>query len=485
MNNKTKTSIATIGLEEAHLEILEFLISYYFKEDFILKKQPDGKENICIFHINSDNDYQTLVDYKEKNPTILFAAIITNECDDKTIECIAKPLSPRKIKDVLHNMKGKVDKKTKLDQSLKAEKKVGNKDDEKKAIVHHHAIKLADANKALNESVLAKPVPPKIITSAPQKKTNKPRVAAKKDKSKIDKTRVTAKNDETKKDKTQIDDLHKLISEMKPHFSVDTAEQEANTPNTQKIVTIKGKAENNKSKQIVIEEDHSKFVASRGDVNLDNPTIVASLVYVVDEYLQGALARLYVKAKEEGEIITLDVSYGMISYNPKNHQVLVNVGLTTLQNISSMADLKPQYLPLPQPASMIIGAKWENADTLLWKTTIWASRGRLPVGTDIDTPFILKHWPNFTRFMLTPHAMEITALWIHEPITLRKTIALLSIPQRTVFSFYSAVIALDFVVLTPENKEEQQVIPIPTKKKKRRFFSKLLHYFKPDNIEKI
>lgn len=461
MNTQSKISIATIGLESAHLGILEFLISYYFKDDFFLIKQRNGKEKVCIFRITSDKDYKALISHKEQNPTILLVAITKHKLNDETIECISPPLSPRKIKDVLHNIKDQINKKTKLSKTLKKEKKVDSRENKNNS-------KPSVANKTRGKGSI--PIPPVLPTNTA--------------------TVVV------EKEAAKIDDLHELIGEIKSHLPLDTSKSEVSTTHTTKTITIKNKAKGNKKKQIAIEEDNSKFIASRTDVNLNNPAIVASLVYSTDEYLQGALAHLYAKAKHENKIITLDMSYGMISYNPKNHKAFVNVSLTTLQNISSMADLKATYLPQSQSPDTIPNANWENADALLWKTTIWASRGRLPMGADIDTPFILKNWPNFTRFMLTPHAMEMTALWIHEPITLRKTLALLAIPQRTVFSFYSAVTALDLVIFTsiqtrkksikkqPKDKGMQQVTP-PIKKKKRRFFSKLLNYFKPDKIEEI
>jgi hypothetical protein len=135
---------------------------------------------------------------------------------------------------------------------------------------------------------------------------------------------------------------------------------------------------------------------------------------------------------------------------------------------------------------------WEDADAVLWKVSIWASRGRLPlIYNNIDKKFSLKYWPNLTRFMMTPHSMEIAALWTKDPISLRKTLDLLDIQQRYVFSFYSAAIALDLITFETEDRKSSKVISDVNhalkkpEAKRKGVFSKLLKYFKPNNIEEI
>ncbi|WP_295449249.1 hypothetical protein [uncultured Thiodictyon sp.] len=81
-------------------------------------------------------------------------------------------------------------------------------------------------------------------------------------------------------------------------------------------------------------------------------------------------------------------------------------------------------------------------DALIWKLTLWASRGRLPLNTPLDVPVQLHRWPNFTRLALAPGAMSIAALWTHEPHSLIGTAEALKLPQRSVFAFYSAAAAL-------------------------------------------
>lgn len=98
-------------------------------------------------------------------------------------------------------------------------------------------------------------------------------------------------------------------------------------------------------------------------------------------------------------------------------------------------------------------------DAFVWKLALWASRGRLPVGTPLDAPVVLARWPNFTRLAVAPGAMRIAALWMHEPHSLIATVEALSLPQRAVFSFYSTAAALGLVHC---QTSQTRTRPLPT-----------------------
>ncbi|MGD8912440.1 MAG: hypothetical protein PVJ68_06835 [Candidatus Thiodiazotropha sp.] len=87
----------------------------------------------------------------------------------------------------------------------------------------------------------------------------------------------------------------------------------------------------------------------------------------------------------------------------------------------------------------------QDIDSLLWKVTLWSARGRLPLGTDIDTTIVLRQWPNLTRLMAFPHFLRIAALWVKTPLSLNKTTELLNIEARYVCAFFSACYALELI----------------------------------------
>ena len=229
-------------------------------------------------------------------------------------------------------------------------------------------------------------------------------------------------------------------------------------------------------------------MSSRPDIDLDNANLISKISYNPNSYLQGYLNIIY----KSPRLNRVDVAHGIITYNRENHTAFINVNNRTLQNISSIGKLKTHYsLMDTKVLNKDETASWEDADTVLWKVAIWASRGRLPQKfNDIDVKFKLKYWPNLTRFMMTPHAMEIAALWLNKPISLRKTIILLNIPQRYIFSFYSAAIALNLIVFEKNTQLEKPIssstkFAIKRKTKRKGVFGKLLTYFKPNNIEEI
>ena len=78
----------------------------------------------------------------------------------------------------------------------------------------------------------------------------------------------------------------------------------------------------------------------------------------------------------------------------------------------------------------------------MWLISLWSSRGRIPVGTEILKPVFLMEWPNLTRLASVPHALRIAALLYDHPYPLADAARLLGIEQRYVFAFYSACKAI-------------------------------------------
>ena len=95
-----------------------------------------------------------------------------------------------------------------------------------------------------------------------------------------------------------------------------------------------------------------------------------------------------------------------------------------------------------------------DAYALLWKVAIWTSKGRYPDSIDIQHPVFLKHWPNFTRLLITPHALQIAALLINEPRAMMDIVNTLKIKPQYVFVFISAANALGLVGQVKRQSDE-------------------------------
>ena len=86
--------------------------------------------------------------------------------------------------------------------------------------------------------------------------------------------------------------------------------------------------------------------------------------------------------------------------------------------------------------------KFQSMDAFLWKLACWTSRGRYPNLINYEFPVFLKNWPNFTRVLITPHALRIAALLIRGPRTMVNTAQVLNIRPEYVFIFVSAAHAV-------------------------------------------
>ncbi|MEJ2619252.1 MAG: hypothetical protein P8163_03115 [Candidatus Thiodiazotropha sp.] len=84
-------------------------------------------------------------------------------------------------------------------------------------------------------------------------------------------------------------------------------------------------------------------------------------------------------------------------------------------------------------------------DALLWKVSLWSSRGRLPLGTIKDSAIGIRQWPNMTRLLTIPDFIRIAALWSKKPRTLAETIEILNIEISYVYAFFSACHALGLI----------------------------------------
>jgi hypothetical protein len=77
---------------------------------------------------------------------------------------------------------------------------------------------------------------------------------------------------------------------------------------------------------------------------------------------------------------------------------------------------------------------------------------------DIDSPVSLKRWPNFTRLLVTPHALRISALLYKQPYTLFEAARILGVRQQYVLVLFCAAHSLG---LTEIHEPQIQSAPMP------------------------
>lgn len=184
-----------------------------------------------------------------------------------------------------------------------------------------------------------------------------------------------------------------------------------------------------------------------------DPNRRGELYYEPSDYVQGMLERACQRARDDRQAVRLDVGGQELIVLAGGKQVFCTAREQRLRplcvtpkpgRLVTMVDLHPSQLPtiLPQDPQL------SSNETILWVMSLWASRGRVPKGTDIDAPVSLASWPCFSRLQITPHAMQIAALWTTRPMSPMQTAKVLSIPHRYVFTLYSACLALGLIEKT-------------------------------------
>jgi hypothetical protein len=196
---------------------------------------------------------------------------------------------------------------------------------------------------------------------------------------------------------------------------------------------------------------HQQYCGYNQDINLARSGNIEKIYYDPSQYLQGFFEKAVLVSQqfEQGGIMieglyapvilnykknkmgcckqTLDNKLRTMTLLPLSHS---HLGMTTL-NDTEFDKFVTSHQLLVQPL-----------DKFLWRMALWTARGRVPKGTDLYKNVVLLHWPNFTRLVVTPYALKISALWVEQPSSLLETAKILEIPQRYVFAFFSAASAL-------------------------------------------
>jgi len=166
------------------------------------------------------------------------------------------------------------------------------------------------------------------------------------------------------------------------------------------------------------------------------------LIYTPELHLQGIIARAIVEVKSTNRPILLRGLGRDIVVFIGGRYVYTSMPTQQMRAICNIT-FEKRYIEFLFKRNhsfntSLLRSKAMKSERFLWNISLWTSRGRLPLGTDIDMPFDLSAWPNLTRLTRTPHALQLAALWYRQTISLRATFILLNIPQRYIYTFYSA-----------------------------------------------
>jgi hypothetical protein len=197
------------------------------------------------------------------------------------------------------------------------------------------------------------------------------------------------------------------------------------------------------------EKGFNAFIGNVTGLDVNDPSQFAIAKYNPKDYFQGHVESAFKISREQGEIMQLNSGWSPVIIFPQNNEVWLDADDKQLRAFSGLLianslDGKISTTSLTFESSSLSRTleKFHSMDAFLWKVACWASKGRYPVAIDITQPVYLKNWPNFTRLLITPHALRISALLIRGPRTLSNVADVLNIKPQYVFVFISAAYAL-------------------------------------------
>ncbi|MGZ5044388.1 MAG: hypothetical protein ACXV8P_06300 [Methylobacter sp.] len=219
------------------------------------------------------------------------------------------------------------------------------------------------------------------------------------------------------------------------------------------------------------EQGFSAFIGMVPNIDYSNPDQLLSISYNAKLHFQGIVQSAYKFAFEKVRTINLVFDWKPLLIFPENREIWLDADdrmLRAFTNIKINAQAVKISAIDERTHATVNGQpdKFQDMNAFLWKLAIWTSKGRYPQELDVTKPVYLKKWPEFTRWLITPHAMRIAALLIQSPRTMLNTAQVLNINPRYVFVFISAAHAVGLV--EQGQHESDTMIEPPTQPNERK-----------------
>lgn len=113
-------------------------------------------------------------------------------------------------------------------------------------------------------------------------------------------------------------------------------------------------------------------------------------------------------------------------------------------------------------------------EMFMWSLGAMTSRGRLPADVRVDERVYLRRWPNLTRVAHTANEMRIAAYWVRQATSLQEIVDALGVPEREVFSVYTAASAAGLAGRARREVDGIWEAPVVAEPKQRGLFSSIL-----------
>jgi len=257
------------------------------------------------------------------------------------------------------------------------------------------------------------------------------------------------------KSKPPIDELE-IVQPSLLHTDVISSQQQIDElENTGKPISIINTNEREKTAKHTTamrldEKSYNTYIGLLPDIEVNEPKKLNSAFYNPKDFYQGYVQSAIAVCQSKNKILMLKSDWHSISLFPRTNEVWLDADdleLKAFAGIQLCHKTMTTEMPLigVDPNKMNLSGnleKFQNMDSFLWKLACWTSRGRYPYDINLEYPVFLKNWPNFTRVLITPHALRIAALLIKGPRTMINIAQVLNIKPEYVFIFISAAHAV-------------------------------------------
>jgi hypothetical protein len=222
------------------------------------------------------------------------------------------------------------------------------------------------------------------------------------------------------------------------------------------------------------------------DIHADKQTST-NIYYSRKKYLQSSIDTALQEATEKYIVIELavkvDSEWLSFTFFPGIRKVAIELNEQQLKYICSapLYCTETKIFRQSESQSRLLEDKRKGDDQLvsfesfLWLVALWTSEGRIPKSIELNKPYRLRRWPNFTRLASVPDSLPLAALLTQKPITLNLLLKIASIPPQHVFSFFSCVYALGLLDAVNEDVSNSDLhLQVDTQHPKRNLFVRLI-----------
>ncbi len=271
-----------------------------------------------------------------------------------------------------------------------------------------------------------------------------------------------------------------------PEPKIDNQEPVLETVSTD--VADSGQKRN--KKRAIFEDNeggYAVFLGTLSNIDFNDPEQVSKASFDPRAYLLSYVLSAYKVACHENRALQLNSIWKPLTIFPDTRQIWLDADDKQLRAFAGVEQTKLfasniSLVPIDADSAKRSKApeNYQDMDVFLWKLTIWTSKGRFTAGLDPDHPVYLKHWPNFTRLLLTPDALRIAALLLQGPRSPLDVAKVLDVKPQYVFALISACHSLG-ILRKSQRQIDEIIAPEPPKQtKKNGLLSKILQKLRVD-----